>query len=285
MIIASNGQMIQQEIRNDFPLKIRRAEYFEPGPVLKSHWHQETMFLIVEKGTAIVHCNSQPFPVSPGDLIIIHSNDIHYVENHCHHLIEYYIMFDTAFLRSSRGDSCQTGYITPFEENRIRFQTHIKNDPELAEKVLAIFHEYENKRPAFELAIKSHLYAMFVLLFRNYRLPSAATPESSRHHQLRLVLQYVDNNYNQKITLEELAQMAHMSRHHFCRLFKALTGMPPIEYVNHLRINTAIKLLQQNRLSVSEAAQAVGFSDSNYFSRLFKKYKHVSPTNVKKEQA
>ncbi len=284
MIIASNGQLIDQNIKKEFPIKIRRTEYYEPGPILKKHWHEEFMIFYIEKGSAVIHCNFQPIPVEAGDLVIINSNDIHYVENCCDHLVETYIIIDFAFLLSHKEDLCQTKYIAPLLQNRIRFQNKITNDDELTRQVLDLIREYQQKLQGYELLIKAGLYSILGLLLRRHTVPVTHKVESRRHHQLRPVLKYVDEHYDQKITLEGLATMANMSRHHLCRLFKNITGMPPIEYVNHLRINAAMKLLQ-HQLPVSEVALIVGFNDSNYFSRLFKKYKNVSPQVYKKKHA
>lgn len=283
MIIASNGQLIDQNVNKEFPIKIKRIEYYEPGPVLKKHWHEELMIFYIETGKAVIHCNSQPIPVGTGDLVVINSNDIHYVENCCNHLIENYIVLDFAFLLSYKEDLCQTKYIAPLMHNRIRFENKITDDAELIRQFLELIREYRQKLQGYELSIKAGLYRVLVLLLRRHTVPAAHEVEFRRHDQLRPVLQYVDEHYNQKITLEQLAAMANVSRHHLCRLFKSMTGMPPIEYINHLRINAAMKLLQQHRLPVSEVALIVGFTDSNYFSRLFKKYKNMSPTSVRKE--
>jgi AraC-like DNA-binding protein len=282
MLITSSGQMINQDISSDFPIKIRRIEYRDPGPILKSHWHEELMIFHIEKGTAVIHCNNQQLKVSAGDLIIINSNDIHYVENKCHDLIEQYIIVDFAFLCSSRQDVCQNKYITPLQQNRIRFQNLIQNDEELRQQVLDLFKEYQQKNHGYELLIKSILYRIFALLLRRHTVPPADELETRHRYQLRPILQYVDAHYDQKLTLKDLASMAHMSRHHFCRLFKNITGMPPIEYVNRVRIHTAMKLLQHDKVPINEVSQAVGIDDSNYFSRLFKKYKKISPSSVQR---
>lgn len=286
MIIASNGQLIDQNVNPEFPVKIKRIEYYEPGPILKKHWHEEFMIFYIEKGSAVIHCNSQPIPVGTGDLVIINSNDIHYVENCCNHLIENYIVIDIAFLLSYKQDLCQIKYIDPLLQNRIRFENKITNDAELTRQVLELFREHQQQLRGYELSIKAGLYRILVLLLRRHTVPAPCEVDFRRHHQLlRPVLQYVDEHYNQKITLEKLAAMANMSRPHLCRLFKSMTGMPPIEYINHLRINAAMKLLQQQHLPISEVALIVGFNDSNYFSRLFKKYKNMPPTSVQKENS
>lgn len=281
MLISTTGQMFDYEIKREFPIKIRRVKILEPGPSLKSHWHEEMMIFFIEKGQAIVHCNSRSIPVGPQDVVIINSNDIHYLENCCDELIECYLIIDFSFLLSKQDDVCQTKYITPLLEKSIVFQNRISHDLEINRVITGLVEEYEQQSTGYELAVKSNLYRLLVLLLRSYTVPATEQRETKRQYnlsqQIRPILEYIDNHYTEKISLESLAQMAHLSRHHFCRLFKTLTGLPPIEYVNHLRIDSAAELLKGQELSVSEIAMAVGFNDSNYFSRLFKKYKNHSP--------
>jgi AraC-like DNA-binding protein len=282
MIITGNGQLIHQNLKSDFPTEMGRKEYHAQGPILKKHWHEELMIFYIEKGIAVIHCNSQSIPVSAGDLVITNCNDIHYQENCCNHLVESYILIDLTFLLSHKDDICQTKYITPLLQNRICFQNKIENDNELISLVLELINEYEQKKQGYELWIKAGLYRILVLLIQRYAVPVADKIKNRPQYQLRPVIKYVDEHYDQKITLKALATMANISPHHLCRLFKSITGMPPIVYVNYLRINAAMALLQEHHLSVSEVALTVGFNDSNYFSRLFKKYKKISPTAVRK---
>lgn len=282
MIIMDSGQLIDQSIRSDFPIKISRVECHEPGPILKKHWHEEFMIFYIEKGTAVIHCNSQPLPVKAGDLVVINSNDIHYVENRCNHLIHSSIIIDLAFLLSYKKDICQTKYIAPLLENHICFQNKSENDETLIRQVTNLIEEYEQKKLGYELVIKAEIYRILASLMRRHTVPVTDEVKNKQHYQLRSLLEYIDKHYQQKITLKELAAIANVSPQHLCRLFKNIAGMPPIDYINHLRINEAKRLLQQRHLKVGEVAQIVGFSDSNYFSRLFKKYNHISPTNMQK---
>ncbi|SEP46260.1 AraC family transcriptional regulator [Propionispora vibrioides] len=283
MIITDSGQMIDQDIKSNFPIKIRRTEYREHGAFLKKHWHEEFMIFYIEKGTAIIHCNSQPIPVKAGDLVVINPTDIHYLESCCNHLIESYIIIDLSFLLSYKEDVCQTKYITPLLENHIYFQNKIENDEDLVRQVTNLIGEYEQKKFGYELMIKAEAYHILVSLLRRHTVRVTNEVKNRQQHQLRLLLEYIDNHYQQKITLKELAAMANVTPHHLCRLFKSIIGMPPIEYINQLRINEAKRFLQQHHLKVGEVAQLVGFSDSNYFSRIFKKYNHISPTNMQKD--
>ncbi len=278
MIITGNGQLIHQNLPNDFPVAIGVKEYYEPGPILKKHWHEEFMIFYIQQGAALIHCNAQAIPVGPGDLVITNCNDFHYQENCCNHLIEPFLLVDLSYLRNAKEDVCQTKYLAPLMENRLRFPNKITGDPGLVNQLLELIREYQQKRPGYELMVKAGLYRMLALLFQSYAVPIAAEIKNRPHNQLRPVIHYVEAYYDHKITLNQLADMANISPHHFCRLFKSMTGMSPIAYVNFLRINAAIPLLQQGHLSVSEVAAAVGFNDSNYFSRLFKQYKKLPPT-------
>jgi AraC-like DNA-binding protein len=76
--------------------------------------------------------------------------------------------------------------------------------------------------------------------------------------------------------------MLNISRHHFCRQFKNLTGKSAIDYINIVRIEKAYVLLKQGTLNVTEAAISTGFNNISYFSRLFKYYKKMSPSQVSK---
>lgn len=76
--------------------------------------------------------------------------------------------------------------------------------------------------------------------------------------------------------------MANMSTYHFVRSFKQITGRSPIDYINKLRIDKAFSLLKEGKFNVTETALDCGFNDVNYFSRLFKKYNKMSPSEAKK---
>lgn len=274
------------DIYRDFPVKITRNERLERGPLFESHWHEQFQLLFFEQGDALIHCNSRTFQVKPGALVIINSNEIHYGEALCQPLVYYLVKTDLTFLLSSQVDFCQTKYLNPLLQGRARFQNHIPSDKDLAEQVQHIFKEYTHQEIGFELAIKARIYHILVLLLRFYQQEAPYTSGHDRQQetmtQLRTVLQYVDQHYSENITLSDLARLANMSSQYFCHIFKNLTGKRPVDYINYLRINKAVRLLSDSQLNISEIAMAVGFNDSNYFSRLFKKYQKTSPSVMRK---
>ncbi|HWR42107.1 AraC family transcriptional regulator [Sporomusa sp.] len=286
MNIAKNSLKCDHSINRDFPVDIHRSEHQRLGTVIECHWHENFELLYFEQGEALIYCNSRPIRVGPGELIIINSNDLHYGENLSPQLVYYVVEFDLSFIHSNKIDLCQTKYMTPLVQNRILFRNQIDQNNELLAEVRHLIDEYYRQELGYELAVKAYIYRILVLLLRFYGEQTISETEKDRQRKtldrLSPVLEYMDCYYTEKLSLSQLSSMANMSDHYFCRLFKNLTGKSPTEYINHLRLNKAVTLLRESDLNITEIALAVGFNDSNYFSRLFKKYKHVSPSKMLK---
>lgn len=92
---------------------------------------------------------------------------------------------------------------------------------------------------------------------------------------------YLQENYAQSISLDDMALRMHMSKYHFARLFQAYAHMSPYAYLTDLRINAAREMLHMSDASVREIAEQVGFGDSNTFIRLFKKRCGVTPAKYR----
>jgi AraC-like DNA-binding protein len=244
------------------------------------------MLYYVEQGEAIIHCNSNHINAKAGDLMIINSNDIHYMENIGTSLIYYTIKIDFAFLFGNQLDLADTALMNTLVQNRIRFKNDIHNNDEVVYEVSKIINEYKNHATAYEILVKASVYNIVALLMRSHIETIIDRDEKRIQHQamseMRTALEYIYNHYYEQLTLEQLASMSSMSKHHFCRVFKKFTGKSLIDFINHLRINKAMSLLQETDLNITEVAIMVGFNDSNYFSRLFKKYKNTSPTNIQR---
>lgn len=89
---------------------------------------------------------------------------------------------------------------------------------------------------------------------------------------------YIKNNYREKITVDDLCRYCHCSRSYLSHIFKKRSGVSISAYANKIRLEKALKMLENSSLSMSEIAQKTGFSDSNYFTRLFNERYGASPT-------
>lgn len=100
---------------------------------------------------------------------------------------------------------------------------------------------------------------------------------------LALAVAYVKANYAKPLQLSSVAQECEVSQGYLSRLFSECLNTTFVDYLNTLRINEAVKLLRNERKSVKEVTYLVGYNDPNYFSRIFRRYLNVSPSELAKK--
>lgn len=269
---------------SNFSVQIFHRVYPEVGPILGMHWHEHIQLYWVTDGNGILYCNSASTPISKGDVLVINSNELHFLESHGT-LAVYILTIDFTSLFSQQMDTCHTKYLLPISQNLILFKNYIGRDPEIASCIQCLISEYTDNRIASELAVKASTYHLIVLLLRNYVEKTINEKENDARlknlKRLQEVFTYIRQNYRENIKLEQLSEKLHISNSHFCRLFKQISGKSLSDYINELRIEEAMVLLTESDLNITEIALSTGFSDSNYFSRVFKKYKKVSPSEIR----
>ncbi len=93
--------------------------------------------------------------------------------------------------------------------------------------------------------------------------------------------QYIVENYSRDLSLDDVSREVDISPYYFSKIFKEEVGSSFIEYMTTLRMEEAKRLLKESVLSMKEICVKIGYSDPNYFSRNFKKYTGVTPTEFK----
>ena len=96
-------------------------------------------------------------------------------------------------------------------------------------------------------------------------------------------IKYIEQNYTDSISTKRLAKLTNVSEGHFCHIFKEAIGKTAIEYQTNLKLNKAVDLLKTTDMTVLEIAMQCGFSDANYFVRIFKKYKNCTPGALRRQ--
>jgi AraC-like DNA-binding protein len=95
---------------------------------------------------------------------------------------------------------------------------------------------------------------------------------------------YMQSKLHQQLTVEDMALKQGLSPSHFSSLFRKATGMAPVDYFIHLKLQKACLLLYSSDIKIKEVAMEIGYKDPYYFSRLFKKYMKVSPDQYRAHQ-
>lgn len=245
-----------------------RNDYASVTPL---HWHEQIEILYAYTKNTHIQCGNTFYPMQPGDLVFVNSNQLHSIQGSNFAVIK----FNRLFLPEI------------FEENTI-CKSIILGDP----YITALFdnmrkEEYMYKNETSDIIVVGMIYDLLAHILNNYKLTPAETKmhlsKMNKSRKILAALDYIEENYQQKLSIDTLAGKCHLSKHYFCNLFKSQTGYSPTTYINHLRLQKSTKLLCTTNLSITDIANAVGFDDSSYFSMLFKKYYGKTPKIYKDE--
>lgn len=110
---------------------------------------------------------------------------------------------------------------------------------------------------------------------------NATKKESSHHVVISKAMAYIDQNYSHNISLNDVAESINMSYFYFSRLFKESTGKSFSDYLTEYRIDKSIELMRNEELSIKQISYDIGYNDPNYFSKIFKKLKGLTPTDYR----
>ena len=135
------------------------------------------------------------------------------------------------------------------------------------------------------LSLQICLLTIFDILLKEKACFPMENRPVSQNEIVRAALICIHEDYRNGISVKDLADALHLSANHFIKIFHALVGLTPQKYIQKLRIQDAVSLLSSNArksdpLSVSEIASMVGYSDTSYFSRVFRKETGQSPSSL-----
>ncbi|MBQ7371349.1 MAG: helix-turn-helix transcriptional regulator [Blautia sp.] len=148
------------------------------------------------------------------------------------------------------------------------------------EKILTL---YSSPQPAREWQISSAISDLVTFLIVRSITGNSGNPEVPQH--IRYLVKYMESNYKNRLTLDDLAEFANFNKYYLLREFKKYTGFSPNDYLISLRIGAAKQLLVSTTLPASKIAYEVGISDVNNFNNLFKKRVGMTPIQYRRSSS
>lgn len=115
--------------------------------------------------------------------------------------------------------------------------------------------------------------------------PRAIPARGLTHGALGQACHAIHERLGEKVTLQEIADAACMSRFHFARLFRRSTGYSPMEYLLRTRLATAKAMLRQGTMPICDIALAIGFADQSHFTRRFRRAVGLTPLQYARQHA
>lgn len=267
--------------------------WFQYGPgehVIDCHWHEEAEFFYCLEGETMFQVDTDYFLVRAGEAVFIDGGDIHAAHAHGEQGCSFFsLVFNTQLLASAHYDAVQENLILPLQEKKATFPRHIsQKDPGesiFLEHIRAIMQYCNDKTLGYEGAVKGHLYLMIAAMTATGQAcnrQGGSRGDSSKIERLKIVIQYIQENFSSPIRLAELAALIPMSEGQFCRFFKSMTRQTPMDYINAYRIRQAAEMLRDPERKISDVALEAGYDNISYFIRVFRKAMNCSPSEFRK---
>lgn len=247
------------------------------------HWHKETELIYVRSGAMKLTVNDGEHWVREGEVCYIPDGCIHEGEpvNCVYECVDFDLnapALQIPALQSVRNKIA--------EENGTIFSLFTGTQPEALACVKRLLSYIQQPHDSLEILFLAGLLEFYgIILQKHYYEPNTKKGVGAQKMlRLKAVLEYMEANYRQNITLDELSQVAGMSPKYLCRAFREVFHKTPIDYLIDFRMEKACELLLEGRNSITEVAYLCGFNDSSYFSRCFRQYQNLTPKQYQKQK-
>lgn len=275
----NNKDILRQEIpfkSNDFKIVVSDAKV----AASKDAFHPEIEIKLFYEGESIQTIDSKTIIARAGDITIANPYEVHAnIQTDLHKGKYYLIMIDLDFFKN-------TGLIDVDLRNLlvaegVAFNNHIKNNDRLNQILMHVIEEAAEQKEYYQSVIRNLMAEFFSLLLRDELYEGdprlLTTKEIKKATLIAPAITKIFNDYNKPISIDELAELCHLSKFYFCRVFKETTGDTPSNYIIHHRINIARAMLKDKSKSIQQVATLCGYNDISYFYRCYKKITGSTP--------
>lgn len=233
--------------------------------------HHELIFITGGKGMITV--DRKRYQVNEGMLVYICPDQLHSIENNADVPICFFsVHFDFAQVTFNESSWSINGMVEKLPLNSLQ---QLKDYYYIEDTFKKMVETWQAKLPGYEFAAKTLLQQLLLAIVQNIRKQNQNYATSTK---VERVIQYIHQNSNHKVTLAELAAMVQLSPTYLSRVFKDITGYSLTEFLNRIKVDKAKELMSEGNMKVKEVAEAVGFNDEFYFSRIFKRIEGISPS-------
>jgi AraC-like DNA-binding protein len=255
----------------------------------KLHFHPEYQVSLIVEGHGMASIGSSIGRFQPGDIYAIGPNVPHVFKNDREHYdpgtsVQSYII-SFFFRETSFGRDFfklpEMVTIKKFLEDCAR---GVKLNRTLAHKIKPRILELAELTGAMRIIQLLTILNNMALSTENRLLSAVRYEPPSRpylYSRLNRIIQYISDNFDKQITLDEAAKVANLSKYAFCRYFKRSTHKSFIHYLNEFRVGMACKLLSRTNYNVTQIGLLTGFNNLSYFNRQFRKFMNCTPTEYR----
>ncbi len=237
------------------------------------NFHDSLELLLMLEGNGSVFTDFQSFPAEPGDLFVINSGSPHRIEGKPS-LIYHCMIIGTVFCEENG-----------FEPSAVKYVSKIRDEAMNRQYLAGVNALSLSKEAPFRTtAVRAEVLMLLNKLNQSYVVRKSADAAAIPDGIYR-ALGFLQTNFTRAVSTGEVAAVAGMSEFYFLRQFKEATGYTVVTYLNLLRCKFAVRQLLTTADPISAIAVSSGFENLSYFSKTFKRYIGILPSQVRKSPA
>lgn len=254
------------------------------------HWHNEFEINFMLEGSAIYQVGAQTYVSNAGDINIkapgiLHAT--HITENG--HAYYQTLIFRPELFGFAEYERGNLKYLSRILSKKLIIKTPIRpTDAEydrLARLIKEAMDAAKSDSSADDILLRSRLNEVFYVLIKNgYVIKNdLSVSHDADMEELNPALKYIADNFNHDIKIAKLASLTARSETSFMALFKRVLGVTAIEYITHLRINSACEMLRLTNRKIIDIAQSCGYFNLSNFNRIFKRKTGSTPREYRNQ--
>jgi len=257
------------------------------------HWHEEIEVLVVKSGALHLRINDKHYILYEGDGAYINANTIHSIRTSCEAVSTLNsLVFNAEILSGTYESVFNQRYVRPLTNCHslpfilLRANNELENG--IIKNIMDAYEACDGERYGYELVVREKMSQMlYSIVINNHRILQQQQSKSEDKDiiRLKIMLNFIHNNYTERISLQQIAASASVSERECLRCFNKTLGISPIQYLLKHRVTVAARLLSNSSLTITEVCIRAGFDIPSHFSRTFKSYMMNTPTEFRKLQS
>lgn len=259
---------------------------------IRWHWHPEVEFNVITRGRMEYYVENEHFTLSAGQGIFKNANILHMAQpaRETPDAQMFSTILDPAFIAPVQSVIYRK-YVAPFLGSQglrsLVFSPEVPWQRDCLDALRQAYDLSQTEAGAYELHIHRLLCQVWQAMAEHAReLPRHDLTAGERTDQVRAkqMMVFLQTHFREKLTLDQVAGAANVSRNTCLTCFRRVLGMSPMEYLISYRLEQAAHLLLTSDQPVSQVAEACGLGDASYFGKLFRRKTGLSPTQYRRQQ-